>query len=515
MPEKTRDADRPDYKRSELSDVESQLELLEHLLGGTRVMWDNAAKYIRQWKDEKDQVWRIRAKIETVFEGFSRTLDAAVGMLYAKPPALDWNGSSEMETQWDNIDGEGTAGHVFVKRFSDAAGRDGVGLILVDPSPRPRDEDGQPMEVDAATQDALDLRPYWAMYGRQRVLNWRTAKRGGKTVLTQITLHEPAEVADGAFGVTTVDRYRVLRLNEAGKAEWEIFQKIEDGEQKGEFKSVADGSFLNDAGKQADELPISIAYTGRFQGTMQADIPLKGVAWANLAHWRQSSNLTFYRELACFPQPLVKGKLAPDTDAQGNQVPGKLKMGPLVWIQVEESGDFSWVELSGSALDQVEKGVKEKLEQMGQQGISFLTPDKRAAETAEAKRMDATAERSTLSTMAQGIDDAINVALQHHAWFLGIDKDNAPTFEIDRDFEDSVMDAQTMAVYLNAVADAGLPPRIMLEAWQRGGRIPQDADLDELEMELIAGVAAEEERRREEREERMERMGGREMGTAA
>lgn len=508
MPDHDRAADHPDYKRQELADVEGQLQLLEHLLGGTPEMHDNAALYIRQWQDEKDKVWRIRAKIETVFEGFARTLNAAVGMLYAKPPTMDWDGGgSEMESHWDNIDGEGTAGHVFTKRFSDAAGRDGVGLILVDSAPRPRDEEGEPVEVDAAMQRDLDLRPYWAMYGRQRILNWRTAKRGGKTVLTQVTLHEPSEEPDGLYGVKTVDRYRVLRLNEAGKAEWEVFEKIDSGDDKGEFKSVADGTFKNDAGDQKDTLPVSVAYTGRFQATMQADIPLKGVAWANLAHWRQSSNLTFYRELACFPQPVVKGLMPEEPDGTGGTRPGKFRMGPLVLVQLSENGDFEWAELSGSALDQVEKGVKEKLEQMGQQGISFLTPDKRAAETAEAKRMDATAERSTLSTMAQGIDDAINVALQHHAWFLGVEKESAPTFEIDRDFEDTVMDAQTMAVYLNAVADAGLPPRIMLEAWQRGGRIPADADLDELEMELLAGVAAEEERRREERKERRQRMG--------
>jgi hypothetical protein len=52
------------------------------------------------------------------------------------------------------------------------------------------------------------------------------------------------------------------------------------------------------------------------------------------------------------------------------------------------------------------------------------------------------------------------------------------------------MDPQTMMAYVNAVANAGLPPRLLIEAWQASGRIPDDLSPDELLMEMQAGMIA-------------------------
>ena len=127
---------------------------------------------------------------------------------------------------------------------------------------------------------------------------------------------------------------------------------------------------------------------------------------------------------------------------------------------------------------------------MAQMGMMFLAKDTRAAETAEAKRLDATAENATLATVAQGIDDAINEALKAHAWFQGLDENQVPVYQINRDFESTALDPQTMAVYVAAVERAGLPPRSLLEAWQSGGRIGPDVDLDELENEMMVRAMA-------------------------
>jgi hypothetical protein len=57
------------------------------------------------------------------------------------------------------------------------------------------------------------------------------------------------------------------------------------------------------------------------------------------------------------------------------------------------------------------------------------------------------------------------------------------------------MDPQTMAVYIEAVVKAGLPAEDFLAAWQRGGRIPIDADLGAIadrmrgQMDAIADAA--------------------------
>ena len=141
---------------------------------------------------------------------------------------------------------------------------------------------------------------------------------------------------------------------------------------------------------------------------------------------------------------------------------------------------------------------------MAAQGMSFLAKDKRVQETAEAKRLDATAENASLATAAQGIDDAVNKALEYHAWFLGEDDGETPVFTLNRDFEATVMDSAVMLAYVGAVANAGFPPRLLLEAWKDGGRIAPEVDLEELEFEMMAQQAAIEEQAREERMARLE-----------
>jgi hypothetical protein len=497
------DPSKPDYTRPEVVKVQPDLDLVHDLLAGTRQMWEKSATYIRKWKDEQDEVYDIRRKIEEVSEDLGRTLSAAVGMLFAKEPVMEWNASeAAMADQWENLDAAGTAGKVLVKRFSDQAIQDGIGLILVDHPPAP-----EGVQVTAANEKQLGLRPTWALYQRAQAISWRTAVINNALTLTMLVLEECGQEDAGLYGVKTVKRYRILRLAKIAGTEdygafWELWKEVKTGEAS-TFARETGGVFRNRAGKQAPVIPVAIAYTGRTDTPLCSTIPLMGVAWANLGHWRQATNLRFYREVAAFPQPVVVGELAPTVNSVGASIPGKLRMGPMVAVHLQgEGASLTYAAPPTEAFEPLERGVKEKLDQMGRLGMSFLVSDTRAAETAEAKRLDSTAENATLATAAQGIQDAWNQALIFHAWYLGIEEAGAPVLTINRDFESVVMDAATMSAYTDAVVRAGLPAHLFLEALQVGGRLPEDADLEEIEREMMANSAAEEERKRQEMQDR-------------
>jgi hypothetical protein len=493
MAKNTSDATLPNFVRAEVSAAEDDLTLMHDSLAGTRRMWQRSASYIRKWKDEDPAVYDIRRQIETYFEGVSRTLSAAVGMLFSKAPAMTWNASQEvMEPQLANIDAAGTAFNVFAKRFAYSALRDGIGILLVDHTSR-REAVPAGTIVTRENDQRLGLRPTWAMYERGQAISWRTGKVDNQNVITQLVLAETAQVEDGMFGVRTSLRYRVLRIV-GGVATWTLYEQLEkDAAKITDFRVIGSGVFRNRNGEVRTTLPIAIAYAGTTDAPMTSTIPLLGVAWANLAHWRAATNLTFYRDLCAFPQPKVKGSLMPDAQTGA---PGQLRVGPMVAVQTAADGDFEWAELAGTSLDQLEKGVTEKLGQMSKLGLAFLQDDTRAAETAEAKRLDATAENSTLATAAQGLEDAYNLALEITAWYNGIAKADAPVCSVNRDYTSTAMDPATMTAYVSAVVSAGLPPRVLLEAWQAGGRLAPDADLDELEAQMAGGLAAAEEMKR-------------------
>lgn len=499
----TKNPDLPTYVRPELDRVVDDLALMQDLLAGTRRMHEKALAYIRKWTDEEVDVYEIRSKSEQVMEGLGRTLSASVGMLYAKPPNMDWKGASQdFQDDWDNLDASGTSGKVFLKRFSETAVRDGVALILVDHPPAPIDpETKEPVPINAETEVEFGLRPTWASYARGNALSWQTETLDNRKVLTQLVLYEPTYIKHGVFGVKLVHRYRVLLMLD-GEAQWVLFEATENAPANlGHFAVKGQGRFMNRKGEVANFLPVSVAHTGRSDAMMTATIPLLGVAWANLGHWQLSTNLRFYTDVSSFPQPTINGQLASQQGVgEGGQpgaVPGKLKLGPMVVVHLSGDGsEFKYTMPPTDGFEPLETRVAQKERDMANMGMSFLAKDKRVQETAEAKRLDATAENASLATAAQGIDDCVNRALEFHAWFRGEDAGEAPTFTLNRDFESTVMDSATMLAYVAAVDRAGFPPMMLLQSWQDGGRIAPDVDLVELEEEMMVELArrAEEER---------------------
>ncbi len=500
------DATLPTYRRPELLAVGYQLDLMMDLLGGTSSMHKKATTYIRKWTDEEIETFNIRSVAEQVLEGLGRALSASVGMMFAREPNLDWKEVDEtFQDQWESVDGSGTAGHVFVKKFSETAVRDGVAAILVDHTPLPRDaETGETIAINAREETERGVQPTWASYPRSNILSWHTEEISNRETLVQAVLYEPSTVRDGAFGVKSVDRFRALVLAN-GVAGWILFEATEENpSEMSHFKIVKEGVFRNKNGQVADFIPLAIAHTGRSDEVMVATIPLLGVAYANLGHWQLSTNLRFYIDLLSFPQPWIRGALAPNQvanpEGDATTTPGKLKVGPMVFIHLTgENSEYGFASPSPDNYEPIQASIRKKEEDMALQGLSFLARDKRAAETAEAKRLDATAENASLATAAQGIDDAVNQALGFSAWYNGVTGD-APVFTINRDFESTTMSPEVMAAYVAAVEKAGLPIPIFLQMWQDGGRIPPDTDLEELEVEMMAILASQEQERREAEE---------------
>lgn len=493
----------PNYMRPELVEAKEDLDLLVHLLGGTRMMWKHSRTYIRRWADEDETTYNIRRKIEVLFGGFERTLSASIGMLYAKMPRIDW-GAIETQGEADqlNIDGQGTHADVFAKRFSMWALRDGFSLILVDHP--------LPLKPGAAgivtSDDAPRATPIWARYARANVLSWETRLINGQRCVVQVVLYEPGDAKVGLFGTKSVNRYRVLRLLPDGAA-WSLYEQTGDaGSNVADFKLVGSGYFTNYQGLKLGRLPIEIAYTGEETAPLVAHPPLLPVGFANLAHWQISTALRFYLELCAYPQPTVEGDLAQQVgvDVTGAQMllPGKLRVGPGIAVHLKQGGKFYWAEMSGGSIDKLEAAIDRYLHAMAKLGASFLVKDVRGVETAESKRLDSAAENASLATASQGIEKALNGAWKLHAWYLGVvDETKAPTVTLNRDFDNAVLDPQTMLAYVSAVKDANLPPRILLEAWQAGGRISPDEDLDLLEKELMAAKLAQDEAKRQAAED--------------
>lgn len=473
--------DLPSWTRPEYDAAAPDIQLVRDELGGTRVMHAKYKTYIPKFKSEPADRYKIRATAASFYGGIGRSLSASVGMLFAKPPRKVDQWPPEIEKHWENLDGKGTHGDVYAKRKTRDALADGFVAILVD---HPTPPDG--VVVTAANEETLNLRPVWASYSRADVLNWLTDIVNNEETLTQVTLREGSAKKVGRFGVEPVVRYRVCSLildaNLAGYlATWELLEerKVDGGNVT--VASISKGVFRDRLGAAFNEIPLAVCYTGPTDAPLTADLPLLDLAWANLEYWQIASELRWYEKMSAYPQPTVEGELAGDgsISADGQVIKPTLALGPTTVVNVTIGSKFYYTETKGTSFDGLRASLSGKKDEMAELGASFLRKLSRGVETAEAKRLDATAENSTLATGAQGVEDGFNEALRFHARYMGIPEDQAPTIAINRDFEGVLMEAPVMLAYVQLVA-AGYPKMLVLEALQIGGRIAEDADLEEL-----------------------------------
>ncbi len=491
-------SDLPSTPRPEVVAAAPDIMLIRDLLAGTRRMHEQYKVYIPKWAGEKDANYKKRATIAAVFGGLARSLSASVGLLYAKQPQKSDTWTDDIEEQFENIDGKGTHGFVFAKRRSEDAIADGLAAILVDFAKAPAD-----VLVTAANEKQLNLRPIWSGYQRSDIVSWDTAVIENVETVVRVNLREPTSKKVGKYGIQRGIQYRILTLQVTPAADptkpptrvamWRVEEERKDANGKVTVV-VTDpgGPFLDASGLPLREIPLAVGYAGRTDAFFTAIPPLLDLAWANLEHWRIASDLRWYETLCAFPQPTIEGELAPTglTTQDGSTVPPKFQMGPTVLVQLTPNSKFSFTEVSGKSLQQLQASRDAKKDDMGELGASFLRKIQRGVETAEAKRIDAAAENATLATAATGIEDMLNEALRFHCLYLGIDPEQAPTLTLNSDFEGTVLDPQVMVAYSTLVKDNGLPARVLLEALQAGGRIPPDEDLDALALEMAANASA-------------------------
>jgi hypothetical protein len=77
-------------------------------------------------------------------------------------------------------------------------------------------------------------------------------------------------------------------------------------------------------------------------------------------------------------------------------------------------------------------------------GLSMLQNETRAAETAEAKRMDKSEQDSALAVAARGLQDCLERALQFHAQYMGL---TDGTIEVNQEFEHLTLDSTQITAY--------------------------------------------------------------------
>lgn len=454
---------------------------------GTEVVRDaKGAKYLPRNEAEEAYDYNARLNRSVFFNAFKRTVEGLTGLVFRKDVELGEDVPAPIQEHWENIDLAGTHGDVFCRDLLADSLTAGHAAILVD------FPDTGGTQYASEEQGPEALRPYWVPIKKEQILSWRTTVENGRTVLAQLVIEECSMVPHGMFGEKKQTLYRVLfrGATEAGQivVGWKLLDVMPDKR----VLVMAEGLYPTQ-----NEIPVAEVKTSGSRSMFDSSPPLLDLAYLNLAHFQMWSDYNTSIHKTCCPVFYAVGISLP-VDADGK--PQKIVLGPnSALLDQNPTASVGYASHDGAALGSVEQALENLKSDMGTMGLAMLSPQKRAAETAEAKRLDKSTSDSALSVAARGLQDGVERALGFHARYMG-QETTGGSVTVNRDYEGLLMEPDVMGAFATLVRDVGLPPRVVLKALAAGGRLPEDEDPELLEAEVLANHAAEQQRKEEARE---------------
>lgn len=442
------------------------LEMVRDLFDGPEKVRERATRYLPKDPGEDSDNYSGRLARSVFFNAFRQTIDGMVGFIVRRDPVLGDDVPPDIAEDWENIDGAGTHGDVFCRELLQDAATAGHAAIFVD-FPR---TDGQQTALD----EMRAIRPYWVPIRKEHLVSWRTENENGRIMLTQVVLKECQSVPDGAFGEREQVRYRVVRRDRAASPP--VTYTLLEVTKANEIVLVDAGAYLNQV-----EIPlVEITTTGK-RGLFDSTPPLLDLAYLNVAHYQQWSDYANSLHKTCVPIFTTIGATMP---ARGEGVSTQV-LGPNTGLALPTGGDAKYVVHDGQALGACKAALDDLKTDMATMGLSLLSPAKRVAETADAKKIDKAASDSAVAVLARSLQDALERALGYHAAYLNTE---GGSVTINRDFDQLTLSPQQVTALSTLVANGQLSIETLWATLAAGNVLPDDFDVD-TERALLAADA--------------------------
>lgn len=469
--------------------MQPRWEKCRALMLGTEAIRDGMEAFLPRLEGEEDDAYNFRRVLAAVFPGFSRTIFAGVGMILVSEPTFEDMPDEVIELAED-IDARGTHWLVMVAEMILSGMIDGMDGILVDElrlsditdiskASAAVEDSTKPLSADDA--ERLNLRPYMRLYKIDDIIKPIYETINGVRTLTLLSLREEVQKRVGKFGFESSFQYRVYQREPNGVITYQRYVEPAGGGARtplGEpevlegWEEIQWAPFIPGLKLSEDEYLPTLTYL--------ADL--------NIMHHQVQTNILNLETLGCVPTPV---RIGAERDPRTQEYPvittGPRSVIEAPWREGMPPMPFYWTSPDVAVLQPSQQTLDKIEGAMSKEGGAFLAPDPSGVESEGAKIIKGLAQRASLSMVAQGAEDTMERAFGWMARMLGVE---GGSINFNREFEKPMLDSATMLAYITAVVDAGLPMRILLEAWQKGGRIDEDEDLDALEATMMANVLA-------------------------
>ncbi len=457
---------RPDTRNAASAAMQPDITLVRDLAGGTSAVRKEKTAYLPQYSREDTADYTVKLNRAVVFNAFKRTVEAYTGMVFRKDIALSNDVPDPIAALTEDIDNAGTHLDVFAKSvFHDAleAGHAGIlvdaPLVLADKMPATR----AGPRGDRRAEAASGVRPYWVHVPAEDVMSWRWSTLRGQRVLSQLVLRSTSMEPAGAFGEARITRYRVFNWAPPDTVTWQLWEQRADEAEPGR---VAEGPVGG-----VTRIPFVPVY-GEQTGDLESQPPLLDLAHLNIAHYQLRADYWQSLHMANTPILTVIGATV-----------DQLESGPNTGLVLPDpQSRVQYTEHAGTAHADTREELRDIKTDMAVLGLGMLQHETRAAETAEAKRIDKSEQDSALSTAARSLQDGLESSLDFTAQYMGLPDGGSLT--VNRDFERLHLDASDVTAYMALYQAGTISLDTLWSVLKEGGSLPDDFDAD-LEWERI------------------------------
>lgn len=484
--------DSPAFVSPAYEAMEDRWKLCRDMMEGTEAVRReaNLDTYFPKGDAETTTERLARAYRAELYPMFAETVDGLTGLVLRDDPELGDDVPAPIRDLWENIDGAGSHGAVFASNFLTEGMSKGHAGILIDVA-----RVSTTRRLTIAEEKALGLRPYWVLIRPEQIINWRTAVISGEVVLTLLVIEETIDQPLGLFGTTSVTQFRVFRRElGTGRILFELWtQAAEDKEptmtQSGEIRGQR-------------SIPFVAFYAGPRLAALQSVPPLLDLAYTNVAHVQVLSDYRSSLHAAGHPILVLKGLTRPNRpDVNSPEylrtLPGQTEDNPAlaganvgdtpvivsgvnIGIEVDKDGDVTYAEHQGHAIGGMRQELVDIQTRAASQGMAMLQRDTRAAQTAEAEKLQRSEKTASLKKAARSFQDALEAALAYTAAYLGLP--DGGSIVLNGDFEKIELDTPRIQALSALRANGDITRRTL---WKMIADVmPDDFNPDDEQNEL-------------------------------
>jgi hypothetical protein len=429
-------------------------DLPRSLMGGTTAMRLKGKTYLPQEPGESNEAYDNRLSRTTLFNAFRKTVKDMTGKVFARPIVIGDDVPETLRSYCENIDLTGRHLNIFARDVFEDGMQSGISFIMAD----------MPYADPTATRrdDIVSgRRPYLVHIKAEDLIGWKTEIIGGKETLTQVRIRERITEDDMTNPYQEKDVIQI-RVLEPGR--WYTFRSTE---AERAYTPHAEGT------TSLDFIPVAPVYINRMD-FMLGSPPLEDLADLNVSHWQSQSDQRNILHVARVPILFGAG-----FDETATMVVGANTMAR----SADPNAKLTYVEHSGAAIGAGQKDLEQIELQMQAMGLQLLVP--KPGQTATGEARDEAKETSTLSMMAQALQDGLEQALGFMAQFEGLGADAGGSLLVNQDFGSVKVDGVELNVLMASTSGGLITHKTYLNELKRRGSLSEDIDVD-AEIEALA-----------------------------